>query len=61
MSKNFVMVEEIKEQMEELILQEIFPDMDPELMRRLLNDPKYLDSAEAEIEKMMVNSKIALT
>ena len=55
------MVEEIKEQMEELILQEIFTDMDPELMRRLLNDPKYLDSAEAEIEKMMVNSKIALT
>lgn len=55
------MVEEIKEQMEELMLRDIFSDMDPELMRRLLNDPKYLDSAEAEIEKMMLNSKIALT
>ena len=55
------MVEEINLQMEELSLQDKFAEMDPEQMKRLLNDPKYLDSSEAEIEKMMVNAKISLT
>jgi len=44
-----------------LSLEDEFAEMDLEQMKRLLNDPKYLDSAEAEIEKMMVNAKIALS
>ena len=30
-------------------------------LKRMMNDPRYLDSAEAEIEKMLMNAKIALT
>jgi len=37
---------------------------DAELMddlRRIMNNPKYLDSAEDEIEKMLKDAKVSLT
>ena len=36
-------------------------DADLEKIRKLLNDPKYMDSAEGEIEKMLGNAKVALS
>ena len=30
-------------------------------MQRIMNDPKYLDTAEEEIEKMLKDAKISMT
>lgn len=36
-------------------------DFDLEQIKKLLNDPKYMDTAELEIEKMLKNAKVSLT
>ena len=51
------MVEKIRENIEEIDLEGI----NMEDMKRLLNDPRYLDTAEEEIETMLENAKVALT
>ena len=36
-------------------------EFDLEQFKKLLNDPKYMDSAETEIEKMLTNAKVSLS
>ena len=52
------MVEELKEQMDGMGLEDM-PASDE--MLRNINNPKYLETAEKEIDKMFVNAKVALT
>ena len=53
------MVEEVK--MPDLGAIEGLESLNLEEMVKHLNDPKYLESAELEIEKAMVNAKIELS
>ena len=52
------MVEELQEQMQGMEL-EGMPAFD-EILRNM-NNSKYLETAEKEIDKMFVNAKVALT
>ena len=58
------MVEAIEEKLAGLSLQDGdggLVDLKKEDFQKLLNDPRYLDSAEQEIEQMLTNAKVALT
>ena len=56
------MVEAKPENLEDTNELEIVPlDEEMAMLKRMMNDPRYLDSAEAEIEKMLLNAKVALT
>ena len=51
----------MEEQFENLILNSGIDDEMLAKMQRIMNEPKYLDTAEEEIEKMLTDAKISLT
>ena len=51
----------MEEQFEDLILNSGIDDEMLAKMQRIMNEPKYLDTAEEEIEKMLTDAKISLT
>ena len=51
----------IEQQLENLILNSGLDDEMLAQMQRIMNEPKYLDTAEEEIEKMLTDAKISLS
>ena len=51
----------MEEQLENLILKSGVDDEMLAQMQRIMNEPKYLDTAEEEIEKMLTDAKISLS
>ena len=51
----------MEEQFENMILNSGIDDEMLAKMQRIMNEPKYLDTAEEEIEKMLTDAKISLT
>ena len=51
----------MEEQFENMILNSGIDDEMIAKMQRIMNEPKYLDTAEEEIEKMLTDAKISLT
>ena len=51
----------MEEQFENMILNSGIDDEMLAKMQRIMNEPKYLDTAEEEIEKMLTDAKISLS
>ena len=50
----------LEQQFEELMIEGGDPEMIADI-RKIMNDPKYMETAEQEIETMLGNAKCALT